>query len=120
MLAYRGALLHTTVSGNIHRRDSAMSRILKIRGRNLINASARRASLESSGASQFSLHKRQKRSDAIAANLVERVKDWWEQETRVSPNMKDTRHRLGENNVISHPIHLLLETQVRYLSPFSF
>jgi hypothetical protein len=46
------------------------------------------------------------------------VKDWWEQETLVSPNMKDTHHRLREKNVISHPIHLLLETQVHYLIPF--
>ena len=115
-LAYRGALLHAAVSGNVHRRGQALSRMLKVRGRNITKASARRASLESTGISQFSLHKRQKHSDRIASDIVERVTDWWEQETRVSPNMKDTRHRLGGNNIISHPIHLLLETQVCLLT----
>jgi hypothetical protein len=116
ILVYRGALLHAAVSGNVHRRGSALSRILKIRRRNITNASARRASLELSGVSHFSLQKRQKRSDMIASDIVDRVTDWWEQETRVSPNMKDTCHQLGQNNVISHPIHLLLETQVWLLT----
>jgi hypothetical protein len=106
MLAYRGAVLDAIVVGDVHRRGCAMSRILGTNPRNIIRASARRAR------SRFSIHRRRKRSDIIPVETVERVTEWWEQEMRVSPMMKDTRQRPGGGIVQSHPIHLLLETQV--------
>jgi hypothetical protein len=78
MLAYRGAVLDAIVVGDVHRRGCAMSRILGTNPRNIIRASARRASLESTGGLRFSIHKWKKRSDVIPVETAERVTEWWE------------------------------------------
>jgi hypothetical protein len=105
MLAYGGAVLDATVGADVHRKGSAISRILGTNPRNIIRASARRASLESSCVSRFSIHKWWKRSDALPLHISDLVTEWWEQ-------VRDTCQRPGGGIVVSHPIHLLLKTQV--------
>jgi hypothetical protein len=90
MLAYRGTLLNAATTSDAQGDGLAMSRILKIRPEILSSAVERRASVEASGGSQFAVHKRKGRSDALTQDVVAKVLSWWESETRVSPNRKDT------------------------------
>jgi hypothetical protein len=90
MFAYRGTLLNAATTSDAHGDGLAMSRVLKIRPEILSSAAERRASLEASGGSQFAVHKRKGRSDALTQDVVAKVLSWWESETRVSPNRKDT------------------------------
>lgn len=121
MLAYRGAILDATVAGdtagNARGKSTAISRVLRIRPQNILKATERRASIDTTGSSKFALPMRRKRSNALDTQVVEIVTSWWTKETRVSPNRKDTtRRRDGRNNYIVHPTHWLLETLVSKLS----
>lgn len=114
MLAYKSAILDAAVSkGGFTRMGEAMARVLKVRPKNIIKATERRAKKLQSGESEFSLQVRKKRSDVVDSNTVAVVELWWYKETRVSPNRKDTvkefRYRKDSP---SHALHLLLETQV--------
>jgi hypothetical protein len=61
MFTYRNALLDTTVSkGGCMGMGEAMVRILKVRPKNIIRASERRARLAQSGESEFVLQVRKK------------------------------------------------------------
>jgi hypothetical protein len=111
MLAYRGTLLDVAVSGNVHWKVQAISRVLNTRLGSIIRASQRRATLECTGGSQFAIWKRRKRRDVVPAEIADKVKEWWEEETQVSPNRKQTVSlRIAHNLKEMHPTHLLVET----------
>lgn len=77
----------------------------------MVKAAKRRVSLESEGGSQFAVQVRRKRSDCLSDGIVQQVESWWFNETRVSPNQKDTvTKNIGRNEEVTHALHLLLET----------
>jgi hypothetical protein len=111
MLAYCRTLLDVAMSGNVHWKIQAISRVLKTRPRIIIQASQRRASLKSVGGSQFAIRKRRKKSDVVLAETADKVKDWWwEHETRVNPNrIQIVSLCIAPNFKKTHPTHLFIE-----------
>jgi hypothetical protein len=104
MLAYRGVVLNVATIVDGQGDGLAMSRVLKIRLEILLFATERQASLEATGASQFTLHTRKGRSDVLGEDVIAKVLTWWESETRVSPNWKDiVRLRISRNEEKRHP-----------------
>lgn len=56
---------------------------------------------------------RRKRKDTLEQSVVDRVIEWWTDETRVSPCKKDVMNkRVGFKTKISHATHWLEESQV--------
>jgi hypothetical protein len=77
MLAYRSALLEAAVSkGGCTRMGEAIARILKVRPKNIIQASERKARLVESGESEFALQVRKKRNDVLDTGTMTRVELW--------------------------------------------
>jgi hypothetical protein len=114
MLAYKSALFNVVVGGGIGTGQTMRySRLLQTNPSNIRKASQRRQSLQSSGASVWGLRTRRPRSDKLPKITVDKVIDWWSNETRVSPVAKEvTRLRLAPKDYEVHPTHYLCETQV--------
>ena len=113
-LVRKTTLLEATVSCNVPG-VRALSRVLGTKASNISNAIQRRQTLDSAGASIFTLAKRRKR-EGLSNNTKVLVNLWWTSETRVSPNKKDvTRKRLGPKIYEHHPTHFLLESLVRFV-----
>ena len=116
LLARKSALLDAAVSLGVDARVSVLSRVLETSTDNINIAMNRRvyglSPIERVPRLRLNLQKREGLSDYIK----QQVEDWWNSQTKVSPNKKDVvRHNVGRNLWAEpHPTHYLCEIQVTF------
>ena len=111
-LARKRAILEAAVS-EIDADFSKFHRIMGLKKTNFHGALERLRSASTVEGARFGVPTRRKRQGGISDAVRFAVTTWWTEETRVSPNRKDIRRkRLGCNLYDTHPVHLLMETQV--------
>ena len=119
-LARKCAILEAVVS-EIDADFIRFHRVLDTKKTNVEGAVERLRSASNTDAARFGVPSRRKRQGGISEAVRFVVTTWWTQETRVSPNPKDIRRkRLGRNAYDTHPVHLLMETQVHSTHPLLY
>lgn len=93
--------------------DRKRGKVLGVHPRNFTLAKKKREEIGSQTAGKWVHYVRARRFDAINELVVQTVHDFWSQNTRISPNVKDVRSRRLEQGVREiHAAHYLEDTQV--------
>jgi hypothetical protein len=94
---------------------SGYSRVLSTNQRNLKRVAEKRSTAISEGDSVWRLPTRKHRP-GLSSTTVDSIMNWWDGETRISPNKKEiVNHQIGRNEKEQHPMHYLCKTQVRFI-----
>lgn len=110
-LAAKRAALHMLVntSNDVPISDSKLAKALDIQPRNL---KKHRVDIHATDF-KWASGDRKRRTDCLSPSIVQCVSDYWESNSRVSPNKKDIcRKRLGRKQYDVHPTHFLELTEV--------
>ena len=113
LLARKSALLDVVVSLGVDG-VSVWARVLKTSTNSLNLAMNRRVYGFNSDERVPRLRLNRQKREGLSDYIKEQVEEWWNSETKVSPNKKDiVRHILGRKLCAEpHPTHYLCETQV--------
>ena len=113
LLARKSALLDAAVSLGVDG-VSALSRVLETSIGSLILAMRRRVLAANLDEKMPRLHLNRQKREGLSDYIKQQVVEWWNNQTKVSPNKKDiVRHNVGRNEWDEpHPTHYLWETQV--------
>lgn len=100
----------TVVDGRF---KSSLSHVLGVKTAVLVKGATARKLWDGETVSLQSLWERKSRCDKVSPDVEKVIKEFWENHTRVSPNMKDSKRRRVDVKVyIEHRIHWLEDSQV--------
>ena len=113
LLARKSALLDAAVSLGVDG-VSALSRVLETSTGSLTLAMRRRVLAANPNEKVPRLRLNRQKREGLSDYIKQQVEEWWNNQTKVSPNKKDiVRHNVGRNEWDEpHPTHYLCETQV--------